>query len=143
MAVSLIQTGVLETRSYGTAFAPDHVDGNPMPQNPPSTRIRRRYLVEWQSGDDVVCTGFTHDISPTGGFVRSSNIPKVGETLALWLLIPNGGKLKLRCSVVRLQELPQNLRSARPSGFGIRLTDAPEEYFQLLANLFSLRFAAS
>ena len=114
-----------------------------MPHNTPSTRIRRRYLVEWQSGDDVLYTGFTHDISPTGGFVRSSNIPKVGETLALWLLIPRGGKLKLRCSVVRSQEVPQHLRATRPSGFGVRLTEAPEEYFQLLANLFSLRFAAT
>ncbi|HVE66003.1 MAG TPA: hypothetical protein VNC59_05440 [Thermoanaerobaculia bacterium] len=49
----------------------------------PSTRVRRRYLVEWQAGDDAVCTGFTHDISPTGGFVRSSNIPQVGATIAL------------------------------------------------------------
>src|SRR5687767_6179290 len=109
----------------------------------PSTRIRRRYLVEWQSGNDALCTGFTNDISPTGGFVRSSNIPKVGETIALWLLIPHGRKLKLRCSVVRSQEVPQHLRSTRPSGFGVRLTEAPEEYFQLLANLFSLNLAAS
>ena len=114
-----------------------------MLQKPSSTRIRRRYLVEWQSGDDAVCTGFTHDISPTGGFVRSSNIPKVGETIALWLLIPHGGKLKLRCSVVRSQHVPQHLRSTRPSGFGVRLTEAPEEYFQLLADLLGLRFAAN
>ena len=113
-----------------------------MPQKRFSTRRRRRYLVEWQNGD-VLCTGFTHDISPTGVFVRSSNIPKIGETLALWLLIPRGGKLRLRCSVVRSQHVPQNLRSTRPSGFGVRLTEAPEEYFQLLANLFSLRFAAT
>jgi len=114
-----------------------------MPYKSPSTRIRRRYLVEWQSGDDVLCTGFTHDISPTGGFVRSSIIPKVGETLALWLLVPRGGKLRLRCSVVRSQELPQHLRATRPSGFGVRLTEAPEEYFQLLANLLRLRLGAT
>lgn len=107
----------------------------------PSTRIRRRYLVEWQSGDDAVCTGFTHDISPTGGFVRSSNIPQVGATIALWLLIPHGGKMKLRCIVVRSQQVAQNLRATRPSGFAVRLTEAPEEYFQLLAELFSLDFA--
>lgn len=114
-----------------------------MPYKSPSTRIRRRYLVEWQNGDEVLCTGFTHDISPTGGFVRSSIIPKIGETLALWLLIPRGGKLRLQCSVVRSQELPQHLRATRPSGFGVRLTEAPEEYFQLLANLFCLRFGAT
>ncbi len=107
-----------------------------------SPRRRRRYLVEWQNGD-VLCTGFTHDISPTGVFVRSSNIPKVGETVAICLLVPDGGKLWLRGSVVRSQQVPQNLRAARPSGFGVHLTEAPEEYFQLLADLFSLRFAAT
>ena len=44
--------------------------------------------------------------------------------------------------VVRLQSVSQNLRGVRPSGFAVRLTEAPEQYFHLLANLFGLRFAS-
>ncbi|HVE66004.1 MAG TPA: hypothetical protein VNC59_05445 [Thermoanaerobaculia bacterium] len=49
--------------------------------------------------------------------------------------------MKLRCSVVRSQQVAQNLRATRPSGFAVRLTEAPEEYFQLLAGLLSLDLA--
>jgi hypothetical protein len=38
--------------------------------------------------------------------------------------------------------VPQNLRLYIASGFGVRLIDAPEEYFLLLARLFGLRFRA-
>jgi hypothetical protein len=106
-----------------------------------STRKRRRYLIEWQT-DDSLCTGFTHDISPTGIFVRSTYIAKIGAILTMHLLLPEGGKLRLRGIVVRSHRIPQHLRGVVPSGFGVRLKDAPEEYFQLLANLFGLRFAS-
>jgi hypothetical protein len=105
-----------------------------------STRRKRRYLVEWMV-EDSLCTGFTQDISPTGVFVRSTYIPNVGAILTMQLLLPGGEKLRLRGSVVRTHRLPQHMRAVLPSGFAIRLSEAPEEYFQLLANLFNLRFA--
>ncbi|HEX9302979.1 MAG TPA: PilZ domain-containing protein [Thermoanaerobaculia bacterium] len=106
-----------------------------------STRKRRRYLIEWQS-DDSLCTGFTHDISPTGIFVRSTYIEKIGAILTMQLLLPEGGKLRIRGIVVRSHRIPQHLRGVVPSGFGVRLKEAPEEYFRLLADLFGLRFAS-
>jgi hypothetical protein len=106
-----------------------------------STRKRRRYLIEWR-GDDILCTGFTHDISPTGVFIRSTYIAKIGATLTMQLLLPGGGKLRLRGTVVRSHRIPQHLRGVVPSGFGVRLKEAPEEYFQLLASLFDLRFVS-
>ena len=105
-----------------------------------STRRKRRYLVEWIA-EEIVCTGFTEDISATGIFVRSAFIPRVGTVLALQLLVPAGGKLKVRGRVVRSHRVPQQMRSVHPSGFAIRLSEAPEEYFQLLASLFNLSFA--
>ena len=105
-----------------------------------STRRKRRYLVEWIA-DEILCTGFTQDISPTGIFVRSAFIPRVGAVLALQLLLPSGEKLKVRGRVVRSHRLPQHMRSVLPSGFAIRLSEAPEEYFQLRASLFNLTFA--
>jgi hypothetical protein len=98
-------------------------------------------MVEWQN-DDSVHIGFTHDVSATGIFVRSTSIPGIGVAVAMQLLIPGVGKLPLRGTVVRSYRVPQNLRRFVPSGFCVRLTEAPEEYFQVLATLFSLRFAA-
>jgi len=110
-----------------------------MPDYPPSNRRKRRYLVEWQK-DDYVCTGFTQDISPTGIFVRSTHIPEHGLTVSLKLLLPEGQKLRVRGTVVRSYRVPANLTRFIANGFGVRLNEAPEEYFQLLARLFGLRF---
>ena len=112
-----------------------------MPNRRFSTRRRRRYLIEWQRAGSL-CTGFTHDVSPTGIFVRSMYVPRLEGVLTMQLLLPGGGKLRLKGRVVRLQSVSQNLRGVRPSGFAVRLTEAPEQYFHLLANLFGLRFAS-
>jgi Tfp pilus assembly protein PilZ len=108
-----------------------------MSDYPPSNRRKRRYLVEWRK-DDYVCTGFTENISPTGIFVRSTHIPKLGGTVSLKLLLPEGEKLRVRGTVVRSYLAPANLRRFIPSGYGVRLHEAPEAYFQLLARLFGL-----
>ena len=106
-----------------------------MPQYRPTSRRKCRYLVEWQK-EGFLCTGFTQDISPTGVFIRTTYIPENGEIVTIRLLLQAGKKLRLRGTVVRSYCVPSNLRRYVPSGFGIRLDEAPEEYFQLLANLF-------
>lgn len=111
-----------------------------MPAYPPNSRRKCRYLVEWRRWG-VVCTGFTHDISPTGIFIRTTHIPDNGELVTLELLVRSGWKLRLRGTVVRSFRVPPNLRRFVASGFGVRLEQAPEEYFDLLARLFRLRLA--
>jgi len=128
--------------SSGTAFARKAPkESTPLAERRFSTRKRRRYLIEWQ-GEASLCTGFTHDVSPTGIFVRSTFIAKIGAILTMQLLLPGGGKLRLRGIVVRSHRIPQQLRGVVPSGFGVRLKEAPEEYFRLLADLFGVRFAS-
>lgn len=111
-----------------------------MPEYPPTSRCKCRYLVEWVRWG-VLCTGFTFDISPTGVFVRATHIPDHGESVTMHLLVRAGKKLRLRGTVVRSFHVPSNLRRYVASGFGIRLEEAPEEYFELLADLFRLRLA--
>lgn len=67
--------------------------------------------------------------------------PDTGESLTVHLLVRNGYKLRLRGKVVRSFCVPSNLRHFVASGFGVRLDDAPEEYFQLLANLLRVPLA--
>jgi hypothetical protein len=112
-----------------------------MPNRRFCPRKKCRYLVEWQK-DDSVHTGFTHDVSATGIFVRSGSIPCVGAAVTMQLQVPGGGKLRLRGTVVRSHRVPQNLRRFVPSGFCIHLTEAPEEYFQVLATLMRVRIPA-
>ena len=109
-----------------------------MPEYPPSNRRKRRFVVEWQA-NDYFCTGFTQDVSPTGIFIRSTHIPEVGQTVSLKILLPGRKTLRVRGTVVRSYLAPANLRQFIPSGYGIRLKEAPEEYFQLLARLFGLQ----
>jgi hypothetical protein len=111
-----------------------------MPAYPPTSRRKCRYLVEWHQGG-AVCTGFTQDISPTGLFVRTTFIPANGESLTIRLLVRAGRSVRLRGRVVRSYRVPANLRRYVASGFGVRLDEAPEEYFQLLASLFHIRLA--
>ena len=111
-----------------------------MPKYRPNSRRKCRYLVEWVRWG-VLCTGFTLDISPTGLFVRTTYIPENGESVTIHLLVRAGKKLRLRGTVVRSYRVPASLRHYVASGFGIRLDEAPEEYFELLASLFQLRLA--
>jgi hypothetical protein len=103
-------------------------------------RRKSRFLIEWHRGTSL-CTGFTHDVSATGIFVRSTYIPKIGTALTMKLLVPGSEKLQLRGIVVRSYRVPASLRRFVPSGFCVRLNEAPEEYFKLLATLFGLHFS--
>ncbi|HEV8610509.1 MAG TPA: PilZ domain-containing protein [Thermoanaerobaculia bacterium] len=111
-----------------------------MPEYPPTSRRKCRYLVEWRRWG-TLCTGFTHDISPTGLFIRTMYIPDNKESVTVRLLVRAGYKLRLRGTVVRSYRVPSSLRRYVASGFGVRLDEAPEEYFQLLANLFRVPLA--
>lgn len=97
-------------------------------------RRKRRLLAEF-TVDGTHHTGFTHDVSPTGIFVRSSYTPELGKALSLDLHLPEDKHLVLRGKVVRIFRVPATLTRIIPSGFAIQLSDSPEEYFQFLATL--------
>jgi hypothetical protein len=97
-------------------------------------RKKRRYLVEF-SIDGVSCTGFSNDLSASGMFVRSARLPNPGTRLTLTLHLPGNKRTTLSCQVVRTHRVPGGLSTVRPNGFAVRIGQAPEEYFQLLATL--------
>jgi hypothetical protein len=83
----------------------------------------------------AACTGFTYDVSPTGIFVRSIRLPDPGTPLTAQLHLPEGRRISVRGKVVRSFRVPAALSRVIPSGFSIRLSDTPEDYFQFLATL--------
>lgn len=99
------------------------------------SRIKKRYLVDFDAGERIG-SGFTGDLSARGVFVCAVYLPRPGTSLRLCLKLPGGRRLMLRGVVVRSYKVPARLARFVPGGFCVRLKDAPEEYFQLLAALF-------
>jgi PilZ domain len=97
-------------------------------------RKKRRFLVEYQL-QGAPCNGFTYDVSPSGIFVRSVRLPTPGTFLTASLHLPEGRRIPLRGRVVRSFRVPAALSRLIPSGFSIRLSDTPEDYYQLLSTL--------
>ena len=97
-------------------------------------RKKRRFLVEF-SLQGTSCTGFSHDVSASGIFVRSVRLPDLGTNLTLSVHLPGGKRFMVRCKVVRTRKVPGNLSTLLPSGFAVRITSAPEEYYQMLTTL--------
>ena len=97
-------------------------------------RKKRRFLVEFDLRG-ALCTGFTYDVSPSGIFVRSVRLPDPGTILTANLHLPEGKRVAVRGKVVRSFRVASSLSRLIPSGFSMRLSDSPEDYYQFLATL--------
>ncbi|HEY1434398.1 MAG TPA: PilZ domain-containing protein [Thermoanaerobaculia bacterium] len=97
-------------------------------------RKKRRVLVEFNlSGSN--CTGFTYDVSPNGIFVRSLRLPAPGTFLTANLHLATGKRIAVRGRVIRSYRVSAELARLVPSGFSMKLSDMPEDYFQFYATL--------
>lgn len=96
-------------------------------------RKRRRLTVEFH-WNKTACTGFTYDISPSGIFVRSIRIPRLGTRLRVRIVLPDAKEIPLAGAVVRSFRVPPSLARSVPSGFCLKIMERPpEEFLQLLA----------
>ena len=76
--------------------------------------------------------GVTREISRSGMFVRSARLPNGGPAVNLTVHLPGGREILLKGRVVP-DSTPDD--PARPTGFGLRLTEKPDEYDDFLARL--------
>jgi hypothetical protein len=97
-------------------------------------RKKRRFLIQVETPDSV-SIGFTYDMSLDGIFIRSVRIPLPGSTVTARLSLPDGKRLALRGRVQRAYRAPGAMSRLVPSGFGLRLTEAPADYSRFLATL--------
>ena len=74
------------------------------------------------------------DLSPSGLFVQTHAKTQRGERLRLHFSREDA-LLELKVEVVRIKQVPQNLIAAVKGGIGVRIVDAPEEYYGLLTGL--------
>jgi hypothetical protein len=105
-----------------------------MPERRTFARKKRRFLVEFVL-EGSSYTGFTYDVSPSGIFVRSARLPAPGASLTASLHLPEGKRIAVRGKVVRAFRVPAALSRLIPSGFSMRLSETPEDYYQFLATL--------
>ncbi len=98
-----------------------------------SPRRRCRLLVDFDTTLSRT-TGFTHDVSKSGMFVRTIRIPKVGKVLRAILYAPGGGMVPIEGTVVRSFRAPGALSTLIPSGFVLRVAPKhPPEYDEIAA----------
>jgi hypothetical protein len=102
-----------------------------IPEKRTAPRHRVEMLVEFDLGDSWG-RGVTGEISRNGMFVRSPRIPSVGPAVNLTVHLPSGRELLLKGRVVPSSN---GGGPARPAGFGLRLTEKPDEYDNFLARL--------
>jgi hypothetical protein len=94
-------------------------------------RHRVEMMVEFDEGGSRV-KGVTGEISRSGMFVRSARLPVGGPAVNLTLHLPGGRELLLKGRVVA-NSAPED--PGRASGFGLRLTEKPDEYDDFLSRL--------
>ncbi|MCA1582812.1 MAG: PilZ domain-containing protein [Acidobacteria bacterium] len=98
-----------------------------------SPRRRCRLLVDFDTTLSRT-TGFTHDVSKSGIFVRTVRIPRIGKMLRAILHAPGGGTVPIEGTVVRSFRAPGALRTLIPSGFVLRVArEHPAEYDEIAA----------
>jgi PilZ domain len=74
------------------------------------------------------------DLSPSGLFIQTHAKAQRGEKLPLKL--PHEDVvMELVVEVVRTKQVPQNMLAAAKGGIGVRIANAPEEYYDLLASI--------
>jgi hypothetical protein len=94
-------------------------------------RHRVEMMVEFDEGGSRV-KGVTGEISRSGMFVRSARLPNCGPAVNLTVHLPGGRELLLKGRVVP-NSGPAD--PTRPAGFGLRLTEKPDEYDDFLSRL--------
>lgn len=97
-------------------------------------RRRRRFLVSFELAGRT-CSGFTWDLSHTGVFIASPQMPRIGETLSASIEGPGGKKVPCSGKVVRARRLPSGLSFTETSGFCLQLAGYSEDYFKLVESI--------
>ena len=84
-------------------------------------RRKKRIVVDFET-TQAKTTGFTHDLSRTGLFIRTIRIPRIGKILRAMLHLPDGSHIPIEGTVVRSFRAPSMLRTVLPAGFALKVS---------------------
>lgn len=98
-------------------------------------RVKKRFTVRFGL-TKAESLGFTGDLSGTGIFIKSSKVFPPGSDLWIEITLADGRILELKGRVVWAKRVPPSLmRFVAKSGMGVFLSDAPSEYYSIVADL--------
>lgn len=88
---------------------------------------------------DLIVEGSRHgglitDLSASGLFVRTKHTSQTGDRIRL-VLHEDEGDVEVDARVVREHRMSRHHTTGTPSGLGVHIVAAPEEYFHLLSRL--------
>jgi len=96
-------------------------------------RIAKRMPCSIAAGDQRH-TGLVLNVSQGGLFVQTNATLPAGESLDLALTLPDApGAIPLQGTVVWKRVVPSQLRTSAMGGLGVKIEQADEDYFRLLA----------
>ena len=100
-------------------------------------RTKKRIRCEVSTSDESQ-GGFVLDLSPKGLFVQTAKPIDAGVEIGVSLDPPGmAGTIELRAKVVRSRRVPAKLASIASPGVGLRVTKAPPEWYEFVADLTS------
>ncbi len=98
-------------------------------------RIRKRVPCTLRSGGREH-TGMVLNLSRGGLFVQTSANARPGDDVSLELNVaPGGAGIPVGARVVWRRVVAPQLRSVSHGGFGVRIENAPEDYFRFLTGM--------
>ena len=77
------------------------------------------------------CEGQTANVSPGGLFIHTEHDAKEGEQVTIEVDLPGRRPMQVRGSVVWARLVPTPFRKEIENGFGVRIDQAPEDWFRL------------
>jgi Tfp pilus assembly protein PilZ len=81
-------------------------------------------------------SGVILDLSASGIFVQTNAKPRPGDPVSLELSVPGQREpLRLEAQVARVKVVPPRLVAVAQGGLGLRITNAPEGYFDFLTSV--------
>ena len=86
---------------------------------------------------EMAHSGFTVDVSPSGIFIATSFLPKIGARIHVEVTLEAGKILYLEGVVARISTVPVELRTVVKSGFGVRFLTAAEVMGEMVPHLKS------
>ena len=98
-------------------------------------RKKRRLPCELRSAGQK-WAGMVLDVSASGIFVQTSAKVRPGAALEMEVSVPGSPEpVLMSVEVVRIKNVPPQLRAVAQGGIGVRITSAPEAYYRFMQQL--------
>lgn len=130
-----------DTDTHQAAALSTHTDDTPQPskmiktdegsrRNIPRFKCRMPLIYHALAGNCSNQRAYSKDVGATGLFIMASRPEKKGQTLEIEVKLPGNSLARLQAVVQWTKWVPPNLRGVDQPGFGVKVTNATENWYQ-------------